>query len=50
MPAYAAVMFVGYSRIESKQHHWYDVAASSAIAFGFNYALVTRYHKSDRYS
>ena len=50
VPAYAAAMFAGYSRVASKQHHWYDVAASSAIAFGFNYALVTRYHKSDRYS
>lgn len=50
VPAYAAAMFVGYSRVKAKQHHWYDVAASSAIALGFNYALVTHYHHSDRYS
>jgi membrane-associated phospholipid phosphatase len=50
VPAYAAAMFVGYSRVKAKKHHWYDVLASSAIAFGFNYAFVTRYHQSDRFS
>ena len=50
VPAYAAAMFVGYSRVNAKKHHWYDVAASSAIAFGMNYALVTRYHEQARYS
>lgn len=43
-PAYAAAVFVGYSRVDAKKHHWYDVAASAALAFGFNYALVTPYH------
>jgi membrane-associated phospholipid phosphatase len=41
---------VGFSRVDAKKHHWYDVAASSVIAFGFNYAIVTRYHESDRYA
>lgn len=50
VPAYAAAMFVGYSRVRVKQHHWYDVAASSALAFGVNYAIVTRYRANDRYS
>ncbi|MBS0472137.1 MAG: phosphatase PAP2 family protein [Proteobacteria bacterium] len=49
-PAFAAAAFVGYSRVEAKQHHWYDVAASSVLAIGINYALVTRYHENDRYS
>ena len=49
VPAYAAAMFVGYSRVDAKKHHWYDVAASSAIAFAFNYAVVTRYRGNDRY-
>jgi len=44
LPAYAAAMFVGYSRVNAKKHHWYDVLASSAIAFGVNYAIVTRYY------
>ena len=42
-PAYALAMFAGYSRTEARKHHWYDVLASSAIAFGANYAFTTRY-------
>jgi membrane-associated phospholipid phosphatase len=49
LPAYAAATFVGYSRVDAKKHHWYDVAASSVIAFGVNYAIVTRYHENNRY-
>ena len=49
VPAYAAAMFVGYSRVKAKKHHWYDVAASSVIAFGFNYAFVEHYHQSERF-
>jgi membrane-associated phospholipid phosphatase len=49
VPAYAAAMFAGYSRVETKKHHWYDVAASSAIALAFNYAIVTRYRGNERY-
>jgi membrane-associated phospholipid phosphatase len=43
MPAYAAAMFAGYSRIEAKKHHWYDVAASAGIAFTFSKIFTTRY-------
>ncbi len=43
MPAYAAAMFAGYSRIEAKKHHWYDVAASAGIAFTFSKVFTTRY-------
>ncbi len=50
VPAYAAAMFVGYSRVNAKKHHWWDVAASSVIALGVNYAIVTRYHANNRYS
>jgi len=49
VPAYAAAMFVGYSRVDAKKHHWYDVAASGALAFAFNYAVVTHYRGNDRY-
>lgn len=49
VPAYAAALFVGYSRVDAKKHHWYDVAASSVIAFGVNYAIVTRYHENEHY-
>ena len=49
VPAYAAAIFVGYSRVDAKKHHWYDVAASSVIAYGVNYAIVTRYHEGEQY-
>lgn len=50
VPAYALAMFAGYSRVNAKKHHWYDVLASSAIAFGVNYAIVTRYRQTDSYN
>jgi membrane-associated phospholipid phosphatase len=42
-PAYAAAAFVGYSRVESKQHHWWDVATSAGMAWGFNRIVTSRY-------
>ena len=39
LPAYAAAIFIGYSRIDAKKHHWYDVAASAGFAFGFSQDL-----------
>jgi hypothetical protein len=35
--------FVGYSRVEAKQHHWWDVAASAAIALGYTKIFTTHY-------
>jgi len=46
VPAYLAAGFVGYSRVESKQHHWWDVAASGVIAIGWNELITTRYHRN----
>jgi membrane-associated phospholipid phosphatase len=43
VPAYAAAAFVGYSRVESKQHHWWDVAASATMAFGYSWLITTTY-------
>jgi membrane-associated phospholipid phosphatase len=43
-PAYAAAAFVGYSRVESKQHHWWDVATSAGMAWGFSQLVTSRYH------
>ena len=45
VPAYAAAAFVGYSRVDAKQHHWWDVAASAAISLGYNELITTRYRK-----
>lgn len=49
VPAYALATFAGYSRVQAMKHHWYDVAASEAIALGVNYAIVTRFNPSPRY-
>lgn len=43
VPAYAAAIYTGYSRVEAKEHHWYDVAASAGLAFGFSKIFTTRY-------
>jgi len=45
-PAYLAAGYVGYERVHSKQHHWYDVAASAVIGWGYSRLITTRYtHK-----
>ena len=45
VPAYAARFLVSYALSDAKKNHWYDTAASAALAYGFNYALVSRYHE-----
>jgi len=45
LPAYALATFVGYSRVESKRHYWYDVAAGAAIGWGWS-ALLTDRHSN----
>ena len=30
LPAYMVTSFVGYSKVEAKQHHWRDVAVGAA--------------------
>ena len=43
LPAYAAAAFVGYSRVDAKKHHWYDVAASAALSWGISQIFTTKY-------
>jgi membrane-associated phospholipid phosphatase len=50
LPAFAATTFVSYSRVESKQHHWYDTAASSALAIGYAAIFTPRFRKYAIYS
>lgn len=50
IPAYAARAVVSYALSDAKKNHWYDTLASSALSFGFNYAIVTRYHPNRRYN
>ncbi len=44
IPAYAARFVSSYALTDNKKNHWYDTVASAAVAYGFNYAIVTRYH------
>ncbi len=45
VPAYAAAAFVGYSRVDAKKHHWYDIAASAGLAWGFSRIFTREYHR-----
>ena len=47
LPAYALAAFVGYSRVESKQHYWWDVAAGAAIGWGCAALFTDRYSRID---
>jgi membrane-associated phospholipid phosphatase len=43
VPAYAAAGFVGWSRVDAKKHHWYDVATSAGISLIYNELITTRF-------
>lgn len=43
LPAYAVATFVGYSRVESKQHYVHDVLAGAAIGIGSSYLFTSPY-------
>ncbi|HUO02115.1 MAG TPA: phosphatase PAP2 family protein, partial [Rhizomicrobium sp.] len=45
LPAFAATQFVSYSRVQAREHHWYDTLASSGIAAGYGYVLTTPFKK-----
>jgi membrane-associated phospholipid phosphatase len=49
-PAYLLAGYVGYERVQSKQHHWYDVAASAAIGWGYSRLITTRFHHKRFYT
>jgi membrane-associated phospholipid phosphatase len=46
VPAYAAATFVGYTRVATDEHHWWDVAASAGIAWGWTFLFVDRWHEA----
>ena len=48
LPAFFATQFVSYSRVQARQHHWYDTLASSAIAAGYGYVLTTPFKRVPR--
>lgn len=39
-PAYALSCYVGWGRVYSKKHHWYDVLAGAAIGAGSAYIFT----------
>lgn len=41
IPAFALATFVGFARVEARQHHWYDALAGAAIGTGSG-LLLTR--------
>lgn len=43
-PAYGAAIFAGYTRVASDEHHWWDVAASAGIAWGWTFLFTRRWH------
>jgi membrane-associated phospholipid phosphatase len=47
VPAYALATFVGYSRVESKQHYTRDVVAGAAIGVLSSYLFTKPYHGWD---
>lgn len=40
VPAYAVATYVGWGRVYSKRHHWYDVLAGAAIGAGSAYIFT----------
>ncbi len=43
IPAYLVASFVGYSRVESKNHYWHDVYAGAAIGIASSLLFTTPY-------
>ncbi len=45
LPALAFSQLVSYSRVQAREHHWYDTLASSGIAAGYGFVLTTPFKK-----
>ncbi|MGH6888240.1 MAG: phosphatase PAP2 family protein [Rhizomicrobium sp.] len=43
-PAYGAAIFTGYTRVASQEHHWWDVATSAGIAWGYTFLFTRHWH------
>jgi len=44
-PAYAVATYVGFGRVYSKKHHWWDVVAGAAIGAGSAYIFTRPWAK-----
>jgi membrane-associated phospholipid phosphatase len=45
LPAFFASQFVSFSRVQAREHRWYDTLASSGIAAGYGYILTTPFKR-----
>lgn len=45
VPAVAAATYVGWTRVDARKHHWYDVAASAGLAIISSKFLTTPYRE-----
>jgi membrane-associated phospholipid phosphatase len=45
LPATALTEFVSYSRVQARQHRWYDTLASSALSAGYGYVVTTPFKR-----
>lgn len=48
IPAYAVASYVGWSRVYSKKHDWWDVAAGAAIGIGSAYVFTHPYLQKNK--
>jgi membrane-associated phospholipid phosphatase len=46
VPAYGAAIFSGYTRVASDEHHWWDVATSAGLAWGYSFLFTSRWHRA----
>lgn len=45
LPALALTEFTAYSRVQARQHRWYDTLAGSAIAAGYGFLITPRFQR-----
>ena len=50
LPAYLAVGFVDYSRVDARKHHWWDVVTSTAMAWGYSQLITTEFRPNRRFT
>lgn len=48
LPAQFVAAFVGFSRVEARKHHWYDVVAGAAIGEGSGFLITTKRNSNVR--
>lgn len=45
LPATAVTGFVAYSRVQARDHHWYDAVASMGISAAYGYVVTTPFQR-----